>query len=132
MHGVDERGRRDDPGGDLDEPLDLGTGQPAEDQSPSHRQAAQHLRERMLASELPLPVGGEDQDPGIVQLARQEIEEKERGLVGPVDVVEDQDHRAPLGGGAKELCRAAEEAEPRVLRRNGGLVGLLVARRELR
>ena len=69
------------------------------------------LRERMLAPELPLPVGGEDQDPGVVQLARHEVEQKERGLVGPVDVVEDQDHRASLGGGAKELCHAAEEAE---------------------
>ena len=50
----------------------------------------------MLAPELPLPVGGEDQDPGVVQLARHEVQEKEGGLVGPVNVVEDQDHRTLL------------------------------------
>ena len=67
-------------------------------------------------SNIDLAIGAEDEHSRIAELVRDELQEEKRGRVGPVQIVEHQDERRPLGGGPEERRDRIEEVEPRVLR----------------
>jgi hypothetical protein len=60
----------------------------------------------MAAKNLHVAIGADQEEPGIRDLARQELEEKQGRLVGPVDVVEDDDERR-FGGAATRFRAGA-------------------------
>ena len=69
----------------------------------------------MVAAQLDVAVGADHEQRAVAQLAGEELEQQQRGLVGPVQVVEDE-HQRPRGGGAGEEARdRVEEAEARLL-----------------
>ena len=87
--------------------------------SPSRPKLAQSLGERVGAAKLDVAIRAEHQEPGASKLARKELEEQQRWLVAPVQVVEDEDHRLLAGGVLEERGDAVEETETRLLRLQG-------------
>ena len=57
------------------------------------RELGESLRQRMAAAQLDVAIGADQQQASRAQLAREELEQEQRGLVGPVQVVEDDDQR---------------------------------------
>ena len=57
-----------------------------------------------------LVAGGDDHEPERRARAREEVEDVQRGLVGRVEVVEEQVDRAPVGDGAQRLLDRVEDA----------------------
>ena len=79
-------------------------------------QLAEHPGERVVAAELDVAVGAEDQQAARGELAGDELEQQQRGLVGPVQVVEHEHHRAGRGRPPSEEARdRVEEPEARLL-----------------
>src|SRR3982074_3222685 len=65
----------------------------------------------MLAVELVTAVGGEDQHPGVAQPSCHVVEQLTRRRIGPVQVLEHQQHAVLRGSIAKEADHAFEEAQ---------------------
>ena len=78
-------------------------------------QLAQRPRERMMATELDVPVGADHQQSGARQLPRHELEELQRGGVRPVEVVEHDHQRARARRRGQERVHRVEEPEARLL-----------------
>ena len=72
-------------------------------------------RERVPERRIDVAVGADHKQAALIQPARDELKEQERGLVGGVDVVEHHDERAGVGGADKERTHRLEEAEARAL-----------------
>ena len=82
-----------------------GQGPQLEPEDPRARaQAAEHEPERMGAVELVVAIGGDRQGRDTLELAPQEAQDVERGLVGPVHVLEDEDRGRPGTQLLHELC----------------------------
>ncbi len=82
-------------------------------------QLAQHPGQRVVAAELDVAVGADDQQARGADLAGHVLEQQQRGLVGPVQVVEEQDHRAVARGRDQEARDRVEQPEARLLALGG-------------
>jgi hypothetical protein len=88
---------------------------------PAERNALAHTHD--LAEEawqslhLALAVGTEEESPGTPQLRSEVRQEQDRALVGPVEIVEDEDDRLALGRPKEERGDAVEEPQ-------AGLIGI--------
>ena len=89
------------------------------------REATERGGELGARVRLGVAVGGDRQQRHVGQRARDELERQQRGGVGPVQVVEDDDERLALGGGGQQRGERVEEPEARLvgveLRGAGGL-----------
>jgi hypothetical protein len=56
------------------------------------RQLGQRLLEGVLATDLDVAVGADQQDAALAEFAREELHQQQGGLVGPVEIVE-HDHQ---------------------------------------
>ena len=65
----------------------------------------------MLASDLYVTVSTDDEHAGMRQLLRQEFQEEERGFVGTMQVVEDEDERLVFRLFLEECSDSAEETK---------------------
>ena len=74
-------------------------------------QVAEHGPQRVRGTDLVVAVGEHDHDRVIADAPRQEPHEIQRRLVGPVDVLEDDDHRA--SGGAQRVEGGLEQLAAR-------------------
>jgi len=83
------------------------------------REVAEHACERVAAAHLDVPVGPDQQQRRIPQLAREEQEETQRVAVGPVQIVDAQEQRRALGRAAQLARHAFEPAEARLLALGG-------------
>jgi hypothetical protein len=76
------------------------------DREPRHRarrgQLPEHERERVGAVELVVAIAGEDERGHALDLAREQAQHVEGRLVGPMEVLEHEDGRAPAGQLADE------------------------------
>ena len=66
----------------------------------------------MRAVQLDVAVGGEHQDSITANIAGEVLEEEQRRLVGPVDVVQEENDRLGRGHAADEPGHAVEQAQP--------------------
>ena len=105
--------------GHLDEARHVRLAQAAEDDA-LHKalsgQVREHLGQRVAAAELDVAVGPDHEDPGVADLAREEMQHQQGRRVGPMQVVEDQHERVATRDVLQEGRDAVEEAEPRLLR----------------
>ena len=67
--------------------------------------------ERMRAIELQLAIGAEDQDTIVAQVAQQVVEERERSLIGPVEIVDEDQQPVMRGERLQEACDVVEEPQ---------------------
>ena len=83
---------------------------------PGQRQhgAAVGRRPRQLG----VPVGAEQQHPGVPQVGGGELDQPQRRLVGPLQVVDDQDQRAARGQPGERRHDRLGQPEPRISRRH--------------
>src|SRR5579859_565854 len=65
---------------------------------------AQHNAQWMTRADLVLAIGGDEQNLTSVESARQEAQQVERGLVGPMDIFEDQDPRPRSAAQLRQQC----------------------------
>ena len=86
----------------------------ARDAHAAREAGAVEVRERHLDGrpgvDRRLVAGGDDHEPQRPRVAREEVEDVQRGLVRRVEVVEEQVHRAPVGDGAQRLLHRVEDA----------------------
>ena len=73
--------------------------------------------EGVAVDHLGLAQRGDQQHPRLRHLASQELEQAERGRVGPLEIVEKQEQRAVGRGGSEKVGDRVEEAKARALRR---------------
>ena len=92
-----------------------GQGQPLGDRLAGQR--GQRLGQRVVGGHLGVAVGRSQQDPGVPQLGRQELEQAHRGGVSRMEVVDDQQQR--LVGG-----QPLEEAGDGVVQPEAGRLGV--------
>jgi hypothetical protein len=96
--GIDRRAarqRRDRTGGQRRHPdLDEGLG----------RQVAYREAQRVLAPDLLLPVRSDEEQRQLVQTAADDAHEVERCLIGPMDIVEDDERAGGLGSEVRQEC----------------------------
>ena len=94
-----------------------------------HRGEPEQVRhdrpERVAAVQVVGPVGADDRDPLAVQHPQQEGEQVAGGRVGPVQVLEDEQHRAA----GRQLGQQAEHGAEHLLAGQPGPIGLRVAAR---
>ncbi len=93
--------------------------EPAEHEAAGRRFAhdvRERLRERRIMPDLGVAVGGDDQDPRVHQLGRDELEELQRRAIGPVHVVEDDHEPGRLGDRREETAHEIEEPKPGAIR----------------
>ena len=69
----------------------------------------------MTALHFDVPVGTEDEEPGVRHLAGEEAEQEKRILVGPVEVLEDEGERLGAGGVLDEGRDRVEKPETRLV-----------------
>ncbi len=118
VHRRDELGRRCRPRRHLDVARHVVLGEAAQGETASHGlagQVAERLEQRMLAAELHVAIGADHEEPRRTHLARQELQQQERRLIGPLDVVQDEDQRLRAGGVPQKGGDAVEEPEARLL-----------------
>ena len=83
----------------------------------------QRSRQRMRAVEFDLAIGDEEEHAVVSQVAQQVMQQRQRALVRPVDVV-DEHHEATLGGEMlQKPRRVVEEAHPLLAGRQRGIGG---------
>lgn len=119
VDGGDEVHRRVDPGHAGDEPADLALLEPGQGQVGGRRlteQLGQGAAQRVAAVHLDVPIGADEQEACVGQLAGHEPEQQQARLIGPVEVVQDDDQatwcgRRPQAGGHR-----VEQAEAGHLR----------------
>ena len=117
-----ERGRGRHARRHLDVAGDVLLAEPAERDAVSDRLAGerpQRLEERVLPAELDIAVGADDQQARDLHLSREELEQQQRGLVGPVEIIEEQHEGPPVRCVLEERRNAVEEPEARLLRLEG-------------
>ena len=91
----------------LDEALDVLLDEAAEEDALAQlltRELAECLGEGMLPPELHVAVRADHQEPGAAQLPGDELKQQERGLVGPVQVVEQKSQRLFFGDRGDQLA----------------------------
>jgi hypothetical protein len=119
VHGGRQPRRRLDAADQGDEAGDVALVQTAQQHpavAPAAGQVGEGRQQRMPAVHLGMPVGAEHQRAGALEVLAHEPQRRQRGRVGPVEVVEDQQQR-PLGGGRpEEAGEAVEQPEPGRLR----------------
>ena len=76
---------------------------------------AERCGKRVVAAELDVAVGADDQQAGVGEPAGEEAQQQQRRLVGPVQIVEHDDQRAGARGAAEELGDGVEDPEARLL-----------------
>ena len=106
-------GLRADPGGDQARggvPVEPGQRDPLDE--PVAPQVGERAGERVPAAELGLAVGADDHDPGRAGVAQHVGEQPQRRQVGPVQVVEREQHR-PAGRFGEGGGDGLEQAQPR-------------------
>ena len=64
---------------------------------PSAQQGREHLGERPAGLELGVAVGADDEHGDLRQALRQMLDQEQGRLVGPVEILEDQDQRRVAG-----------------------------------
>ena len=115
----DQARRRRDVRALLQEASDVGLGQAAQHDALTGLQASelgQSLGQGVAAAQLDVAIGRDHEQPRRPELAGEELEQQERRLVRPVQIVEHQDQgRAPRGV-AQEADHRVEEAKARLLR----------------
>src|SRR5262249_58897408 len=74
----------------------------------------QRVRERMLTVQRGVPVRADNQDAAVWQVARQEFQKGERGPIGLVKVIQDEDERSAARRRSEKRAHAVEEAESRL------------------
>ena len=83
---------------------------------PRHRRLAPEVGERggerVGAVEVGVAVGADHEHPGVAQVADQVAQEQQAGLVGPVEVVEHDQHGGVVAGPGEQVGDRPEEAEP--------------------
>ena len=107
-----------DAGGELDvvgDPVRVEAAQrdPARALDPG--ELAERVGERVVAAELDVAVGADQQQAGAGEPAGDEAQQQQRGLVGPVQVVEHDHQRARARGAGEEAGERVEEPEARLL-----------------
>ena len=71
----------------------------------------------MIAAQLDLAIGRNHQPARIAQVAEQVVQQRERAVIGPVQIVDEQ-QQAVLGGErAEETRHLIEQAQPLLVRR---------------
>ena len=117
---ADELGRRRDAARRLDEAADVlparGRAASTPLEEPLAGELGERLRERVPARELHVAVGADEEQAHARELARDELEQAQRSLVGPVQVVEHEHERLRPRGALQEGGERVEEAEARLLR----------------
>ena len=106
-------------GRELDETSDLALAQARERNASSHRFAGelgQSHRERIGRARVDVAVGADNEQATLAELAGEELQEQERGLVRRVQVVQEEHERAGLRGARQDGGGRLEEAEARALR----------------
>ena len=78
------------------------------------------LGERPVGPELVVAVGAEDHEGDLGQVAAEVAQEQERGLVGPVQVLEDEQERLRESGPFEELAHAVQHVAAFLLGRQVG------------
>jgi hypothetical protein len=68
-------------------------------------------------------VGGQDQDGGLLELARHVLEQQERGLVGGMQVVQDDEHGSLRRQRGEDGRHGVEQHDASLVRRLQGQVG---------
>ncbi len=119
---ADEARFGDDAGRHLDVAADVTLGQPGEDDARGRGRAgevAERVRERMRAVDLDVPVGADHEQWDVRGRAGEELQHRQRRLVGPMEVVEDEEERRARGGVGEEGRDAVEETKARLLRHGG-------------
>ncbi len=114
------------PGGDLDEAGHVALAEAAQEDALaelSAGQLAERVSEGMLASQLHVAVCSENHQAGAAQLPRQELQQEERRLVGPVEVVQDEDDGLAVARVLEERRDGVEQAEAGLLRLQGRRLG---------
>ena len=87
---------------------------PLSEEAAGHRLAGdlgQHRGQRLSGDRVDIPVGAEQEHSGRAQLAREELQEKERRRIGRVEIVEDEHDRPGFGSVSEELGGCVEETE---------------------
>ena len=100
LDGLGQSRRRRGARGHLDVALDGADRQPLQRDAPTALDAgdlAEHPGERMVAAELDVAVGAEDQQATRGELASREAEQEQRRLIRPMQVVE-HEHDRPIAG----------------------------------
>ena len=83
-------------------------------------QARVYVRERMLGPDLDVAQRPDDEDARELGVPKQVAQQQQRRLVGPVQVVEDEQHRCPPAGGVQQRRHRLEQpVAQRVVRRLG-------------
>ena len=123
MHGGDVSGGGRHAGQRLHETLHLVALQPAQrDQLPLPHQLPDRIEDRRLPVRVHVAVRPHDEQPGAPQLARQELQQEQRGFVGRMQIFQDNEQRLGSGGvpeepgGRLELVKAGRLG---LWRRNG-------------
>ncbi len=115
---LDQGGGGPSPRRQLDEARHVGLGEAAQQHALAELaacQLGQRLLERVLAPELHVAVGPEQEQTRGAELSGQELQEQQRGLVRPVQVVDHEGQRLHPGGVRQEGGDAVEEPEARLL-----------------
>ena len=100
----------------LHEPGDVVLLEPAQGQVLAGAgQAAEKSSEGRRLLHLPIAVRPQDEDGGLLQLAREVLEEEERGLVGGVEVVEQHDQRSLRSQGGHDGVHGIEQHDTRLV-----------------
>ena len=73
------------------------------------RQVAQAAMQRMPLPHLGVAIGAEHQHGRLTKLVRRELEQQKRGLIGPVQVVQDEKQRRAEIGSAMEGAAAVRQ-----------------------
>ena len=82
----------------------------------SRASARQRGGERIVALHLGVAIGRDDEETRVGEIGRDELEQLQRGAVGPVQVVEHDDEPGRLRDRGEEAADDVEEAEARAIR----------------
>ncbi len=107
------------PGDQRDKARHLALVQPAKQQPAAALppgQVSQRRQQRMLRTQLAVPVNAHYQQARIFQLAARKPQQGQRRRVGPVQVIQYQQQRPPFGRRPQEAGQAVEQPEPGRLR----------------
>ena len=78
-------------------------------------EGAERLGDRRLAG-LGVAVRADQKKARIAKLVREELQEEKRRCVRPLQIVQHENDRSPLGGALEERHDGIEEIEPRMVR----------------
>ena len=61
--------------------------------------------------DLQIPIGSDDEQPSVVQLTGKEPQRKDRGSVCPVEIIQHDEHRPPLGRAEQRTRERVEQPQ---------------------